>query len=72
MGEARGVFYELGHSYTKLKMYDEAIDSFTKERDKGGDAPEIENALADAYQAKGMTQQAQEARAKAAQLRGGK
>jgi membrane associated rhomboid family serine protease/Flp pilus assembly protein TadD len=71
-GEPKGVYYELGHSYWKLKMYDEAIASYIKERDKTGDAPAIENALADAYQAKGMTQEAQEARSKAARLKDGK
>lgn len=62
--------YNLGVSYAKLKMYDEAIAAYVKERDKNGDDIDIENALAEAYQAKGMTQQAQEARNKAAQLKG--
>jgi membrane associated rhomboid family serine protease len=65
-----GLNYSLGLSYAKLKMFDEAIAAYAKERDKNGDDFEIENALADAYQAKGMTQQAQEARSKAAQLKG--
>ncbi len=61
------LYYNLGLSYAKLNMYDQAIAAYLKERDKNGDDIDIENALADAYQAKGMTQQAQEARSKAAQ-----
>jgi rhomboid protease GluP len=66
-----GIYYEMGRSYTKLKRYDDAIAAFSKEREQSGDAPELESALADAYQAKGMTQQAQEARDKAAKLKSG-
>ena len=65
-----GVNYRLGISQTQLKQYDDAIASFLKEKQDGDDA-ELENALADAYQAKGLTQQAQEARNKAAQLGNG-
>ncbi|HXY00010.1 MAG TPA: rhomboid family intramembrane serine protease [Candidatus Limnocylindrales bacterium] len=64
-----GAQYELGRSYTKLKMYDEAIAAYLKERENMGDDPDIETALADAYQAKGMTQQAREASDKAAELK---
>jgi len=63
--------YRMGVSLAQLKQYDEAIASFLKEREMSGDDPDLETALADAYQAKGMTQQAQEARNRAAQLRGG-
>jgi membrane associated rhomboid family serine protease/Tfp pilus assembly protein PilF len=63
-----GVYYEMGRSYAKLKMYDEAIAAYLKEREQGDDSL-TENALADAYEAKGMTQQAQEARSKATQLK---
>jgi membrane associated rhomboid family serine protease/Flp pilus assembly protein TadD len=66
-----GFYYEMGSSYAKLKMYDEAIAAYLKEKEKSGDDPDLENALADAYQAKGMTQQAQEARTKAGQAKGG-
>jgi tetratricopeptide (TPR) repeat protein len=65
-----GLDREMGRSYAKLKMYDEAIAAYLKEKERSGDNPDLENALADAYQAKGMTQQAQEARDKAAQLTG--
>jgi membrane associated rhomboid family serine protease/Tfp pilus assembly protein PilF len=65
-----GLYYEMGNAYAKLKMYDEAIAAYIKERDKNGDQSDLENALAEAYQAKGMTQQAQDARNKAAQLKG--
>ncbi len=66
-----GVKYRMGISQAQLKQYDDAIASYLKERDSNGDAAELETALADAYQAKGMAQQAQEARNKAAQLGGG-
>ena len=66
-----GLFYEIGRCYTKLQMYDDAISAFVKEREKDGDDPELESAIADAYEAKGMSQQAKDAREKAAQLRNG-
>jgi rhomboid protease GluP len=69
--QSRGLHYRMGISQAQLKQYDDAIASFSNEKDANGDDAELENALADAYQAKGMTQQAQEARGKAAQLRGG-
>jgi rhomboid protease GluP len=65
-----GIYYEMGRSYAKLKMYDEAIAAYLQEKEKNGDEPDLENALAEAYQAKGMTQQAQDAQNKAAQLKG--
>jgi membrane associated rhomboid family serine protease/Flp pilus assembly protein TadD len=68
---ARGVYYRLGVSQFQLKQYDEAIASYAKEKEFDGDDAELEIALSDAYQAKGMTQQAQEAQNRAAQLRGG-
>jgi rhomboid protease GluP len=64
-----GVYYEMGHAYFKLKMYDEAIAAYLKEKENSGDQPDLEVGLADAYQAKGMTQQAQDASAKAEQLK---
>jgi rhomboid protease GluP len=69
--QSRGLHYRMGISQAQLKQYDDAIASFSKEKDENGDDAELENALADAYQAKGMTQQAQEARGRAAQLRDG-
>ena len=65
-----GVYYELGNSYSKLNRYDDAIEAYLKEKEKSGDDPDLENGLADAYQAKGMTKEAQEARDSAQQLRG--
>ncbi len=72
-GDSRisGLYYEMGKSYARMQMYDEAIAAYTKEKEKIGDDPDLESALADAYQAKGMTQQAQDARNRATQLRGG-
>jgi membrane associated rhomboid family serine protease/Flp pilus assembly protein TadD len=69
--KTRGVYYRMGISQAELKQYDDAIDSYSKEKDESGDDAELENALADAYQAKGMTSQAQEARSRAEQLIGG-
>jgi Flp pilus assembly protein TadD len=66
--QARDVYYRMGLSQAQLKKYDDAIASYLKERERTGDDAELEDALADAYQAKGMQQQAQEARNKAAQL----
>jgi membrane associated rhomboid family serine protease/Flp pilus assembly protein TadD len=68
--QARGVYYRLGISQARLKQNDDAIASFLKERDLSGEDADLEDALASAYQAKGMQQRAQEARNKASQLRG--
>jgi membrane associated rhomboid family serine protease/cytochrome c-type biogenesis protein CcmH/NrfG len=65
-----GVYYELGNSYAKLNRYDDAIEAYLKEKEKSGDDPDLENALADAYQAKGMTKEAQDARDRVQELRG--
>lgn len=64
-----GIYQEMGQSYAKLKMYDEAIAAYLKEKERGGDDAGLEDALAEAYDAKGMTQPAQEARTRAAQLK---
>ena len=68
--QAEGVYYKIGISQAQLKKYDDAIASYLKERGQTGDDPDLEDALADAYQAKGMQQQAQDARNKAGQLKG--
>jgi membrane associated rhomboid family serine protease/cytochrome c-type biogenesis protein CcmH/NrfG len=65
------VYGEMGRSYAKLKMYDDAIASYLKEKETSGDTPQLEEALAEAYQAKGMHQQAQDARDQAEQLKSG-
>jgi membrane associated rhomboid family serine protease/cytochrome c-type biogenesis protein CcmH/NrfG len=67
--QAAGVNYGLGKSYTKLKMYDEAIAAYRNEQQAGGDDYELETALAEAYQAKGSTREAEDAKNKAAQFR---
>jgi rhomboid protease GluP len=69
--QSTGINYNLGVSYARLKMYDEAIAAYLKEQQQSGDSEELETALADAYQAKGLTQQAQDAKRKATQLRDG-
>jgi rhomboid protease GluP len=70
LGQTRAyIYYEMGQNYYQLKMYDDAIASYLNEK-KNGDDPDLETALADAYEAKGMTQEAQKARNLSAQLRG--
>jgi rhomboid protease GluP len=66
-----GVYYEMGNSYAKLGRYDDAIAAYLKEKEKSGDDPDLENALADAYQAKGMMNEARDARQRVQELRGG-
>ena len=66
---ADGVNYRLGVSQAKLKQYDDAIASYLKERDSSGDSAALEAGLAEVYEAKGMKQEAQEAQAKAAQMK---
>ena len=65
-----GIYYAMGNSYAKLQRYDDAIAAYLNEKEKSGDNPDLENGLADAYDANGMTQQAQDARNRAAQLKG--
>jgi membrane associated rhomboid family serine protease/Flp pilus assembly protein TadD len=67
--QARDLYYRMGISQAQLKQYDNAIASYLKERERSGDDSSLETALADAYDARGMKQQAQEARNKAAQLK---
>lgn len=63
--DLESVYYELGTAYLRLKRYDEAIAAFKKQLDQSGSSPQIQRALAAAYDAKGMKQQAEEARKKA-------
>jgi len=62
-----GVDQEIGRMQAGLKLYDDAIASFLKQQ-KNADNPENENALASAYEAKGMHRQAEQARQLAKQL----
>jgi len=64
----QSVFYDRGLTQSKLKLYDDAITSFLKQRENGDD-PENEEALAQAYEAKGMQREAAEAKQRAAQYR---
>jgi Flp pilus assembly protein TadD len=68
--QASGIYSRMGVSQLRLKQYDEAIASLLKDRERN-DNSELETSLAEAYQAKGMTQQAQDARNKASELRSG-
>jgi len=63
-----GVYQEMGMAQARLKLYDDAIASFLKQQ-KTGDNPETENALASAYEAKGMHREAAEAKQRAKEFR---
>jgi rhomboid protease GluP len=63
----QNVDYDSGLMQGKLGLYDDAIQSFLKQRDNGDD-PDNENALAVAYQNKGMTKEVAEAHARAQQF----
>ncbi len=63
-----GAYYLKGVSEVELKRYDDAIASLLKGRDANDDA-ELERALADAYAAKGMTQQAKDAQERSLKLK---
>lgn len=69
--EFTGAYYEIGRAQLKLKRYDEAIATLQKAQRLADDNPYIESALADAFTAKGMAKEAQEAKTKAAQLKAG-
>ncbi|HVH87441.1 MAG TPA: rhomboid family intramembrane serine protease [Terriglobales bacterium] len=63
-----GVYYRLGNSQAKLKLYDDAIASFTRELQNGDDY-DTEIALANAYRMKGKTDKAAETLQRAEQLK---
>lgn len=67
--EYQSVFYDMGLMQRNLKLYDDAIASFLKQRENGDDRNN-EEALADAYQAKGMQREAEHAKQRAAQFQG--
>lgn len=67
----QNVFYDMGLAQSKLGLYDDAIQSFLKQRDTGDD-PDNESALASVYETKGMTKEAGEARQRASQFAGQK
>jgi rhomboid protease GluP len=56
-----GIYQETGQMQLRLKLYDDAIASFLEQK-KDGDNPDNENALASAYEAKGMSRDAEQAR----------
>ena len=62
-----GVYQEMGLAQAKLKLFDDAIASFLKQK-KDGDTPENETGLAIAYEASGMLPQAAQARQLAQQM----
>jgi len=66
--KVRGASYNMGLCQFRLKRYDEAIAAYLVEQ-KLADDVDVESALADAYQAKGMLKQADEARQKAQQFK---
>jgi rhomboid protease GluP len=63
----QSIYYNLGVTEVRLKLYDDAIASLLKQRQTADDA-ESENLLADVYEAKGMKSEAEGARQKAKQL----
>jgi rhomboid protease GluP len=63
-----GVYFEMGKCDITLKKYDDAITALEREQQQSGDVRDIEAALAEAYQAKGMSAKALEAQHKADQL----
>ena len=65
--EYQSVFYDMGLMQSKLKLYDDAIASFLKQRENEDD-PDNEQALAHAYEAKGMQREAADAKQRAAQF----
>jgi len=67
--ELESVYYEIGNCYAKMNRHDEAIAAFQREANDVGDYTELQLAIAASYEAKGMKQQASEARAKAEKLK---
>jgi rhomboid protease GluP len=63
----QGVYYNMGVTEARLKLYDDAIAALSKQREVG-DNSDNENLLASVYDAKGMTSEADAARQKAEQL----
>jgi rhomboid protease GluP len=63
----QSIYYNLGVTEARLKLYDDAIASLLKQRQTADDA-ESENLLADVYEAKGMKSEAEGARQKAQQF----
>jgi rhomboid protease GluP len=61
------IYQETGRVQLKLKLYDDAIASFLKQK-ADGDSPETEIFLANAYEAKGMHREAEQARQRAKQF----
>jgi membrane associated rhomboid family serine protease/Tfp pilus assembly protein PilF len=66
--DRKGVYYQMATSSAKMKRYDDAIASYRKAIQVDGDYYDTEMGLAVAYEAKGMKQEAIEARNKAAAL----
>jgi rhomboid protease GluP len=69
---SNGVNYELGRTYLRLKMYDDAVAAFRKELEVSGEDYDVEMALAAAYDAKRMKNEALEVRQKAEKLKAGR
>jgi len=67
--DLESVYYRLGLSQMQLKNYDEAIAAFRQQRDAQGDDYDTEAALALAYSAKGLQEEAKAASQKAEQLK---
>ena len=64
-----GVYYDMGLLQARLRLYDDAIASFTKDKDSSGDSFDTEVALSKVYAAKGMQREADEAQRKSEHLK---
>ena len=67
--EYEGVYYDMGQLQTRLKLFDDAIASFTKDKESSGDSFDTEVALSKVYAAKGMQREADEAEKKSEHLK---
>jgi rhomboid protease GluP len=64
-----GLYYNLGLAFAELHQYDDAIAAYLEQRQYGGDDYDTEIALASAYRAKGMRNQAEDAQQRADRLK---
>ncbi|MGC2194049.1 MAG: hypothetical protein WA628_05195 [Terriglobales bacterium] len=65
----RSVLYRMGVAESKLKHYDQVIAAFRKQVENIGEDFDSETGLADAYRAKGMLSEAEEAARRAENLK---
>lgn len=61
------LYYNLGITYGRLGQWDNAIAALRRQLQLSGESSDVESALAEAYRAKGMTREAEEAEKKVVQ-----